>query len=111
MTAKPGYQPIYIYRGDPFSMTLSSTVDGAVEVVSAADALAQIRVSEDATSVLADINVAVAGETQVTLSLTAAETALLRTGVHVWDFQPSPTGETWLRGPVTVEGDVSRDAA
>lgn len=111
MTAKPGYQPIYIYRGDPFTMTLSSSLDGVAETVTADDALAQIRASEDATSPLAGMNVAVEGDSEITLSLTAAETAELPVGVHVWDFQPAPDAETWLRGPVTVEGDVSRDAA
>lgn len=111
MTAKPGNQPIYIYRGDPWSMTLSSEVGGVPETVVAGDALAQIRVSENATPALVDLSVAVAGGTQVTLSLTAAQTAALASGTYVWDFQPSATAETWLRGLVTVQGDVSRDAA
>lgn len=107
MTAQPAYQAIYIYRGDPWSMTLSSALDGTPEPVVAADALAQIRASADATTVTAAMSVAVSG-TVVTLALSPSATAALAAGGYVWDFQPSPTSETWVRGQVTVVGDVSR---
>ena len=109
MTAKPGSQKVYLYRGDPWSMTISSQLDGVDETVTAANAKAQIRASVDATEVLATMNVTVDGTGKVvTLSLTPAETAAIAPGDYVWDFQPDPAGETWLKGAVQVEGDVSR---
>lgn len=113
MTAKPGSQKIYIYRGDPWEMTFSSTLDGVAESVVAADALAQIRETTETETVLQYLTVAVsgAGSDIVTLSLTPDETALLDPGEYVWDFQPDPDSETWLKGDVTVEGDVSRSGS
>ncbi len=113
MTAKPGSQKVYIYRGDPWEMTFSSTLDDEPESVVAADALAQIRETTEATDVLIEFTVEVSGadDDLVTLSLTPDETATLDPGEYVWDFQPDPDAETWLKGAVTVEGDVSRDSS
>lgn len=108
MTAKPASLKLYIYRGDPWEISFSSTLDDADETVVAVDALAQIRTTEDSTDVVTDLNVAVDGAV-VTLSLTPEETAALPTGTEfVWDFQPDEDSETWLKGAVTIEGDVSR---
>lgn len=110
MTAKPGYQRLYIYRGDPFEVTFSSSVDDEAESVVALDALAQIRATPDSEDVLAEFAVEVSGadDNIVTLSLTAEDTAALPPGTLRWDFQPNPDSETWLVGPVHVDADVSR---
>jgi hypothetical protein len=110
VTAKPGSQKVYIYRGDPWEMTFSSTLDDTPEPVVALDALAQVRTDTEAADVVIEFTVAVSGDDDeiVTLSLTPEETATLEPGEYVWDFQPDPDAETWLKGAVTVEGDVSR---
>jgi hypothetical protein len=110
VTAKPGSQKLYIYRGDPWSVPFSSVLDGEPEPVVAADALAQMKAdTEDADPVI-EFTVTVTGDDDeiVTLSLTPEETATLSPGEYVWDFQPDPDSETWVRGVVVVDPDVSR---
>lgn len=116
MTAKPGSMKLYIYRGDPWEVVLSSVLDGEPEPVVAADVLCQIRATVDSEDVVIDLapHVAVSGADDdiVTISLTGAETAELPTGTtFVWDFQPDSEAETWVRGNVTIDGDVSREGA
>lgn len=115
MTLKPGPKNLYIRRGDIWEVTVGpSLLNGVAEVIpDVADVLAQVRATTDLDAPLI-VDLAVhaalsAGDTVCTLSLTAAETAALETGTEfVWDFQPDPTGETWISGTVEIEGDVSR---
>jgi hypothetical protein len=81
-------------------------------VVEAA-ALAQVRTDTESGDVVIELTVTVTGDDDeiVTLSLTPEETTTLDPGEYVWDFQPDPDAETWLKGAVTVEGDVSRSGS
>lgn len=110
MTAKPGSQKVYIYRGDPWEMTIGpSSLDEVIPDVNTI--LAQVRASEDDATVIVDLaaNAVLSGDDKVvTLSLTPDETAALTPGTFVWDFQPDPDEETWFKGAVVIEGDVSR---
>jgi hypothetical protein len=110
MTAKPGSLKVYVYRGDPVSFSFSSTLDDAPESVVEAAALAQVRTDTESADVVIEFTITVTGDDDeiVTLSLTPEETTTLDPGEYVWDFQPDPDAETWLKGAVTVEGDVSR---
>lgn len=111
MTALPAILPLVCYRGDPFEITVTSSLDGDPEAVVAGDVLAQVRKTPDAATVLATFTAAVdhsGPDWVLTLSLAGSVTAELPVGDLAYDVQPADDAETWLKGAFTVEADTSR---
>lgn len=102
----PAPLDLHILRGDPFSIPLSSTIDGVDQTVTSGQPLAQIRKLDDTLLASFTVTVTNSGKT-ATISLSAAQTANLPVGRWIWDFQESPTGETWVGGTFRVDQDAS----
>jgi hypothetical protein len=109
--AAPGKYNITGYRGD--TLTLEFTFEDEAGVALALPTTgwaAQIRNLPDAATTIADFTIdsSAAATGVVVASLTGTQTADLSGGV--WDLQQT-TGavvRTYLRGSVTIEGDVTR---
>lgn len=103
---------LIIYRGDSgrFRVTVS-TPEGVPVDISAATWDCDIRVTEDATEVLATLDVTlVPGMTDTVEVVLTAEQSAAMSGVGVWDLEMTLGIEvqTLLVGAVVVRKDVSR---
>jgi hypothetical protein len=108
-----------IVRGDPLTIPVNISVDGVPIDVSGSDWRAQVRTTYDAALVVEFTCTVVtpAGgsvPSQVLMSLTGDETALLKNGM-MFDLEEldSTTGDTirtwWICTGIKLQQDVSRD--
>jgi hypothetical protein len=108
---QPTEQDLCIYRGDTGRLKLTVSSGGAPLNVSTATWDADIRATEDDTTVLASFTVTpVGGDTaSVYIDLSAGASAQLD-GDALYDVQMTLAGtvQTLLRGKITVTKDVSR---
>lgn len=117
----PGQADITIYQGDTFNgfMRLRTQnpdgTPGAYIDLTGAVGLAQIRPDEASAVILADFTVTLADQVALTggvfFTLAPADTTALNPGQAMWDIQltlADGTVNTYLKGVVTVEAEVSR---
>lgn len=121
----PAQYDIQLYRGDFFELTLrlrEGTLSGGgyvpgnyLDLTGWEAPMAQIRATEDATTILASFTTEVLNQTTtpgaVRLFLTPADTGTLPAAAAVWDVQltdPESRVYTYLRGKVTITKDVTR---
>jgi len=119
--ALPENRNLVIYKGDTFSLSFrlrqkqTSGAPGAYVDLTGCTPKAQIRATEDSTTVLQEFTATLGDQTnvdtvgQVNLVISSADTANLSPGV--WDVQvtyPDNTVTTYLRGSVTVTKEVTR---
>ena len=111
--AQPADQDLIITRGD--TETLVATIqdnNGAAINITGRTYRAQIRSSQDSTTIKASFTCTVTGGSsgQVTCVLAAADSATLTAGNYFWDLEENASGvvSTILAGNVTVLADVTR---
>jgi hypothetical protein len=111
--ATPAKQDLTITRGDTETVEVTITTDGTSPVnITGRTYSSQMRTTPDIASVSITGTCAVtsgaAGEMSVTFS--AADTALLDPGYLYWDLQENASGiiTTILSGTVTVLADITR---
>ena len=111
--ATPADQDLTIVRGDTETIVVTMTSDGTTPInIAGRTYRAQIRSSQDATTVKASFacTVTSAANGQVTCTLSATDSASLPVGIAYWDFEENASGvvSTVLSGTVTVLADVTR---
>ena len=112
--AVPADQDLTITRGDTETIvvTLTSDDNGTPINITGRTYRAQIRQSQDATTIKASFTCAItnAAAGQVTCTLSATDSATLPVGIAYWDFEENASGvvTTILSGNVTVVADVTR---
>ena len=110
----PADQDLTITRGDTETLvvTLTSDDSGTPINITGRTYRAQIRSSQDSTTVKASFTCVVSNGAagQVTCTLSAADSATLIPGIAFWDFEENASGvvTTVLSGNVTVLADVTR---
>lgn len=116
----PAPSKLTLYRGDTriwedhFQVApVAPATEGDPIDITGWEFLAQIRATEDATEVMATIDVEIVDAAAGTIRriLTAAEADKLVVGTAHWDLQaihPDGTVRTYMAGRVRVTGDVSR---
>jgi hypothetical protein len=111
--AQPADQDLIITRGD--TETIVATIqdnNGAAINITGRTYRAQIRSSQDSTTIKASFTCTVTGGSsgQVTCVLAAADSATLTAGNYFWDLEENASGviSTILAGNVTVLADVTR---
>jgi hypothetical protein len=111
--AQPADQDLIITRGD--TETLVATIqdnNGAAINITGRTYRAQIRSSQDSTTIKASFTCTVTGGSsgQVTCVLASADSATLTAGNYFWDLEENASGvvSTILAGNVTVLADVTR---
>lgn len=107
----PQKHDLTIYRGDPFSLTLSFRTSNDVPIdLAACTFKAQIRTSTELNAPLVAefvINQAAAPVGDIKLELSGSATQKLAGGTYAYDFQIDQT--TKLYGTVTLIEDVTHD--
>lgn len=109
----PATQNIKVMRGDTeiFIISLTNADSTPVDLTGSAFA-SQIRYTYDSPTIAASFVCSVESPTTgvLTLTLTAAASALLNTGLAYWDLQKTDSGvvNTVLSGKCTVLADVTR---
>lgn len=112
--AQPADQDLTITRGDTETLVVTITSDdnGTPINITGRTYRAQIRSSQDATTVKASFTCVVTNGAagQVTCTLSAADSATLPVGIAFWDLEENASGviSTILSGTVTVLADVTR---
>lgn len=111
--AVPADQDLTITRGDTETIVVTITSDGTTPInITGRTYRAQIRSSQDATTVKASFTCTVtdAANGQVTATLSATNSATLASGIYYWDLEENASGviSTILAGNVTVLADVTR---
>lgn len=110
----PADQDLTITRGDTETLVITITSDdnGTPVDITGRTYRAQIRSSQDSSTIKASFTCTVAYGTtgQVTCVLAAADSATLTPGLAFWDFEENASGviTTILSGNVTVLADVTR---
>ncbi len=122
----PAQYPLYIYRGDTIEVQFrvrEDTLNTAGAVISSvypdltnSIPKAQIRQDTESAAVIAEFTASLLAQSGNTLGgvlLVLADdvTALLPLGTAKWDFQiidAQGRTFTYFKGPVTLEGDISR---
>ncbi len=101
-----------VYKGDTFSASFTiSSNDSPLNFVSLGWGSWTAQWREHPTSdnpVAFAVDAALASTGRITVTMTATNTALIKTGY--WDLQALKSSEvkTWIRGEVLVEQDVTR---
>lgn len=112
--AVPADQDLTITRGDTETLVinLTSDDDGTPINITGRTYRAQIRQSQDSTTIKASFTCVLsnAASGQVTCTLAAADSATLPVGKAYWDLEENASGviTTILSGNVTVTADVTR---
>jgi len=111
--AVPADQDLTITRGDTETLVVTITSDGSTPVnITGRTYRAQIRASQDSTTVKASFTCTVTSGAngQVTCTLSATDSATLPVGIAYWDLEETASGvvSTILAGNVTVLADVTR---
>lgn len=109
----PAEQNIVITRGDTVAVVVIMTSDGTTPInITGRTYTSQVRVQAASPSALLTMTCAVTNGAagQVTLSLTAAQTAVVDPGEYVWDLQENAGGtiSTPLSGAFVILSDVTR---
>jgi hypothetical protein len=104
----PAALNVKLYRGDDSIVKVTLQDDDGPVVLPTTGWSAQLRTSRDATEVAATITVDPAQAATGILFLTFPDTTTLPSGLY-YDVQCSTGGlRTWLRGRVSLSGDVTR---
>lgn len=111
--AQPADQDLTITRGDTETLVVTITSDGSTPInITGRTYRAQIRSSQDSTTIKASFTCAVSNGAagQVTCTLSATDSATLPVGIAFWDLEETASGvvSTILAGNVTVIADVTR---
>lgn len=110
--AVPADQDLTITRGDTETLVVNITSDGAVIDITGRTYRAQIRSTQDSTTIKASFTCTVTNgpNGQVTCILSATSSATLPAGLYFWDLEENASGvvSTILSGNVTVLADVTR---
>lgn len=111
--AVPADQDLTITRGDTETLVVTLTSDGSTPInITGRTYRAQVRSSQDSTTVKASFTCVVTNGSagQITCTMTAADSALLPSGIYYWDLEENASGviSTLLAGTVTVFADVTR---
>lgn len=112
--AQPAPQDLIITRGDTevIVATLTSDDNGTPINITGRTYRAQIRSTQDSTTIKASFTCTVPTGTdgKVTCTLSAADCATLTAGRYYWDLEETASGvvSTILAGDVTVLADVTR---
>jgi hypothetical protein len=110
--AQPADQDLIITRGDTETLVVNIATDGAAINITGRTYRAQIRSTQDSTTIKASFTCTVTdgANGQVTCVLSAADSADLTPGLHYWDLEENASGviSTILAGNVTVLADVTR---
>lgn len=112
--AQPADQDLIITRGDTETLVVTITSDdsGTPINITGRTYRAQIRSSQDSTTVKASFTCTVTNGAagQVTCVLSATDSATLPVGIAFWDLEETASGvvTTILSGNVTVTADVTR---
>lgn len=102
---------LVIDQGTTFSFTFNLTnVDGSAKDLSTYTVVAQIRKSYYTSTKVDFTTATVDAEGEITISLTAAQTAELKAGRYVYDIEINDNTETIrvLEGIITVTPEVTR---
>ena len=101
---------IVIDQGTTFSLELNLTNDASAKNLANYTVTSQMRKSYDAATFTNFTTAKVDNTGKVTISLTAAETAALKSGRYVYDIEIASSSETLrvLEGIVTVTPNVTR---
>jgi hypothetical protein len=111
--ATPAKQDLTITRGDTETVEVTITTDGTTPVnITGRVYSSQMRTTPDISTVSITGTCAVVNGAagQVTVTFSAADTALLDPGYLYWDLQENASGviTTILSGTVTVLADITR---
>lgn len=111
--AQPADQDLTITRGDTETLVVTMTTDDTTPInITGRTYRAQIRSSQDSTTIKASFTCAVSNGAagQVTCTLSAADSATLPVGIAFWDLEENASGviTTVMSGTVTVLADVTR---
>lgn len=111
--AQPADQDLVITRGDTETLVVTIQDDnGSAINITGRTYRAQIRSSQDSTTIKASFTCTVTGGSsgQVTCVLSATDSATLSSGQYFWDLEETASGvvSTILSGNVTVLADVTR---
>lgn len=111
--AQPADQDLTITRGDTETLVVTITTDGTTPVnITGRTYRAQIRSSQDSTTIKASFTCTVTSGAngQLTCTLSATDSSALPVGIAYWDLEENASGtiSTILSGTVTVVADVTR---
>lgn len=111
--ATPADQDLTIVRGDTETIVVTMTTDESTPIdITGRTYRAQIRQSQDATTIKASFSCTVSNGAagQVTCTLTATDSATLPVGIAYWDLEENASGviTTVMSGTVHVLADVTR---
>ena len=111
--AQPADQDLTLTRGDTETLVVTITTDGSTPVnITGRTYRAQIRSTQDSTTIKASFTCTVTGGSsgQVTCTLSSTSSSALSAGLYFWDLEENASGviSTILSGNVTVLADVTR---